>query len=65
MLKPNIEGVEISSRSHIIKAYYKPMTSGFFSFYQIQFPAMGAFSIEISDHMQNLNSEKRDDVDTR
>ena len=39
------------------------MTSGFFSFYQIQFPAMGAFSIEISEHMHNLNSEKRDEVD--
>ena len=45
------------------KAYYKPMTSGFFSFYQIQFPATGAFSIEISEHMHNLNSEKRDEVD--
>ena len=24
---------------------------------------MGAFSIEISEHMHNLNSEKRDEVD--
>ena len=40
-----------------------PITSGVFSFYQVKFPAMGAFSIEISEHMYTLYSEKRYEVD--